>query len=69
MVIVKIKIINDFDVQEVVDWINKHLTSFINFRIIELEWTVDRIDSDPWFEFEAEFDKESDATLFLLKWS
>lgn len=69
MVIVKIQIIIDFDVQTVVDWINLHCTSFTNFRIIEREWTVDRVESDPWFEFEAEFGNESDATLFLLKWS
>lgn len=69
MVLVKINIVNDFDVQEVVDWINLHCTSFINFRIIEKEWTVDRVDSDPWFEFEAEFGDEIDSTLFLLKWS
>ena len=69
MVLAKINIVNDFYVEDVVNWINLHCTSFINYRIIEIEWSVDRVDSDPWFEFQAEFETESDATLFLLKWS
>lgn len=69
MVLAKINIVNDFYVEDVVNWINEHCTSFINYRIIEIEWSVDRVDSDPWFEFQAEFETESDATLFLLKWS
>ena len=58
-----------FDLIEVGEWLEKHFSGRYTYRVIEIAWVVERTEDDPWFKFEVEFTKESDATMFLLRWS
>ena len=58
-----------FDLIEVANWLQEHCSSYVNYRVIEVAWEIERTDDDPWFRFEVEFSDERDATMFLLRWS
>lgn len=57
-----------FDIAVVVDWLKDKCPSFVQYQIIEVAWEIERTDDDPWFQMEVEFDDETDAVKFILKW-
>jgi hypothetical protein len=60
---------DNVDLDEVVQWVIDNCASFVEYRVVEIDWTVDMDDRDPWFKLEVTFRNEEDATLFLLRWS
>lgn len=66
---VRVNMGDGFDLIEACEWLMKHCPSYIEYRVIELAWEVERTYDDPWFLMEVEFSDERDATMFLLRWS
>lgn len=59
---------DNVDLDEVVQWVIDNCVSFVEYRVVEIDWSVDMDDRDPWFKLEVTFRDEGDATLFLLRW-
>jgi hypothetical protein len=60
---------DNVDLDEVVQWVIDNCVSFVEYRVVEIDWSVDMDDRDPWFKLEVTFRDDGDATLFLLRWA
>lgn len=60
---------DNVDLTEVIQWAIDNCASFVEYQVVEIDWTVDRDDRDPWFKLEVTFRDASDVTLFLLRWA
>ena len=66
---VRVNMRDGFDLIEVCNWLQERCASYIEYRVIEVAWEIERNDDDPWFQMEVEFNDERDATMFLLRWA
>lgn len=55
----------DFD--GMIDWAVDNCTSFIGYKMLELEFEEKQI-RDCWFKLEIEFGESKDQLLFELRW-
>jgi hypothetical protein len=60
---------DNIDLDEVIRWVVDNCHSFVEYRVTEILWEIERHDDDAWFKLEVTFTNEEDATLFLLRWS
>jgi hypothetical protein len=60
---------DNIDLIEVTEWLVDNCRSFVEYRVTEILWEIERHDDDAWFKLEVTFTNEEDATLFLLRWS
>ena len=61
-------ITDDFDSDEAVDWAIANCPSFEKYILVELDWE-EKQERDCCFRFDATFNNDQDATLFLLRWA